>query len=531
MPEYLSPGVYVEEFEIGARPIEGVSTSTAGFLGATLRGPLRPRFITGFEEFKRIYGGYLADSFLAYAVDGFFSNGGQRCWVGRVSGDLPDGVDGVATSRHDGKVTFNAIGPGTWGNRIAVKIEAGSLQLETQPEPWDKVKLTVMYWDVAPPTPLVDPTKPEFATDPNRREPTLLEVYDNLSANPSSIDFWETRINKSSNLITVDYDPDETENPVAVALTLLADLDEPGDAGVDGAALGVTNYTNSPDVTMPDGTIYRTGLRGFEQIDDISIVVVPNHHDLGVPLTDQIVTHCTQMADRFAVLHANAGAPIDNDLRPPHDTTYAAFYYPWIKIFDPRTKRDIRIPPSGHIAGIYAKTDVERGVHKAPANVVVQGITGLETQITKRNQDLLNPKGVNCIRAFPGRGIRVWGARTSSSNSLWKYINVRRLFLFLEESIDEGTQWVVFEPNNERLWARVRQTITQFLTTVWRDGALMGLTPEEAFFVKCDRTTMTQDDIDNGRLICIIGVAPVKPAEFVIFRITQFAGGSEVAEV
>ena len=213
------------------------------------------------------------------------------------------------------------------------------------------------------------------------------------------------------------------------------------------------------------------------------------------------------------------------------DTTFAAFYFPWIKVFNPLTNQDTRIPPSGHIAGIYAKTDIERGVFKAPANEVVVGARSVEFQITKREQDTLNPKGVNCIRVFPARGIRVWGARTASTNTLWKYISVRRYFLYLGESIDEGTQWVVFEPNDEKLWARVKQTITQFLITEWRNGALMGTKPEEAFFVKVDRTTMTQSDIDNGRLICIIGVAVVKPAEFVIFRLAQFQGGSEVTEL
>ena len=181
------------------------------------------------------------------------------------------------------------------------------------------------------------------------------------------------------------------------------------------------------------------------------------------------------------------------------------------------------------MAGIYARVDVERGVHKAPANEVIRGITKIAQDVTKREQDLLNPKGINALRFFPGRGNRVWGARTVSSDASWKYINVRRLFIFVEESIDEGTQWVVFEPNDEPLWARVRQTITNFLTTVWRSGALEGTKPDEAFFVKCDRTTMTQDDIDNGRLICVIGIAPVKPAEFVIFRIQQKTRESQTA--
>jgi phage tail sheath protein FI len=519
MPEYLSPGVYVEEFEIGAKPIEGVSTSTAGFLGPTLRGPLEPRFITGFEQFKRVYGSYLATSFLAYGVDGFFTNGGKRCFVARIAAS-----DALPTTADHDTINVQAIGPGVWGNNLAIKIENGSLN-----PPRTVFKLTVMYWDVAPPTPLVDPTLAANATNPNRREPTLLEVYDNLSSDPVSIDYYMTRVNLQSNLIRLNRLGNN--NPANVALTLLTALG--GTAGTDGSAIALGDYTGRTLPALPDGTVNRTGLEGFREIDEISLVCAPDHHSVPT-LNAALVTHCTQMADRFAVLHSNPATDTLNtigNLRPPQDTTFAAFYFPWIKIFDPRSNQDYLIPPSGHVAGIYAKTDVERGVHKAPANEVVQGATGLQFQITKIEQDLLNPRGVNCLRVFPGRGLRVWGARTSSTNTLWKYINVRRLFLFLEESIDEGTQWVVFEPNNEKLWARVKQTIEQFLRTVWRNGALMGLTEAEAFFVKCDRTTMTQDDIDNGRLICIIGVAPVKPAEFVIFRITQFSGGSEVAEL
>jgi phage tail sheath protein FI len=245
-----------------------------------------------------------------------------------------------------------------------------------------------------------------------------------------------------------------------------------------------------------------------------------------------LIIACEKLKDRFAIIDAPKGVSNKDNLKPRDDyeTLYAAFYYPWIKAYDSITKLYKPVPPGGHVAGIYARSDIERGVHKAPANEKVRGAKELEFQITKGEQDILNPRGVNCIRFFPGRGIRVWGARTLSSNTLWKYINVRRLFIFVEESIEEGTQWVVFEPNDQKLWARVIQTITQFLTRVWRDGALMGSTPDEAFFVKCDRTTMTQDDIDNGRLICIIGIAPVKPAEFVIFRIAQWQGGSAVTE-
>jgi phage tail sheath protein FI len=282
----------------------------------------------------------------------------------------------------------------------------------------------------------------------------------------------------------------------------------------------------------------RTGLQAFSEIDEVKIVCIPGVTSDTVQKA--MITHCERMKNRFCILDSIENADIDAVKDQKTDVAsekgYGALYYPWIKVaietLDSGKLKLIQdfVPPSGYVAGIYARSDTERGVHKAPANEIVRGALGIKLAITNREQDVLNPEGVNCIRAFPGRGIRVWGARTTSSDALLKYINVRRLLLFLEESIDEGTQWVVFEPNDEKLWLKVKQTITQFLTRVWKDGALMGMTPEKAFFVKCDRTTMTQDDIDNDRLIVLIGVAPVKPAEFVIFLIAQWSGGSEVSE-
>jgi hypothetical protein len=284
----------------------------------------------------------------------------------------------------------------------------------------------------------------------------------------------------------------------------------------------------------------RTGLYTLKNIDGISIVAIPGLSSKDhKALQSKVINHCETMGDRFAVLDSRKTADLNDiqDQRNQFDSKYAALYYPWISIFDPLSKQQIDAPPSGHVCGIYARSDTERGVHKAPANEVVRGALdlemskteGLRTLITKGQQDVLNPKGINCIRAFPGRGIRVWGARTISSDPLWRYVNVRRLFLYVEKSINDGTQWVVFEPNDEKLWARMKQTINQFLTTVWRSGALMGATQDEAFFVKCDRSTMTQADIDNGKLIVLIGIAPVKPAEFVIFRIAQVAKGSSIS--
>ena len=509
MPEYLAPGVYVEEVEIGAKPIEGVGTSTAGFLGQTERGPTDPRLVTGFEQFQRLYGGYIKESYLAYGVDGFFRNGGQRCFIGRIVGDGAKESSKILIQNTEDTIGVKAIGPGKWANRIAVKVEDASLTSEKKPELF---KLTVAYWKDSP----YWEDTPSTPPDPAKEEPRVIEVYDDLSPDPSSSDNYEKRVNGMSSLIELERVTDE--RPDNADFELLSE-------GDDGNEITLKNYRGDPLA----GPGERSGLVAFKEVDEIAILCVPDEGRI-TGLTGDIITHCENMKDRFAILQAKqAAGPVAN-LRPPVDSKYAAFYYPWIKVPDPLTNTYKLTPPGGYIAGIYARSDQERGVHKAPANEVVRGVSGLQFAITKGDQDILNPRSVNCIRTFIGRGIRVWGARTTSSDPLWKHINVRRLFLFLEESIDEGTKWVVFEPNDEKLWARVRQTITQFLTRVWKDGALMGTTPEEAFFVKCDRTTMTQDDIDNGRIIILIGVAPVKPAVFVIFRIAQWAGGSAATE-
>jgi hypothetical protein len=278
-----------------------------------------------------------------------------------------------------------------------------------------------------------------------------------------------------------------------------------------------------------------TGLETFVDIDEISIVAAPGHSfnykASNKGSIDQIVqyliTHCENMRYRVAVLDSPNDQVLSEiqEFRGKLDSKYAALYYPWIKVIDPMDpdgRREIYVPPSGFVAGIYARTDVLHGVFKAPANEVTLGGIGFELLLNKAQQDILNPLGINCFRFFEGRGFRLWGARTISSDPEWKYISVRRYFAYLEHSIDKGTQWAVFENNSEALWANVRQTLADFLVNEWRNGALMGTKPEEAFFVRCDRSTMTQNDLDNGRLICLIGVAVVKPAEFVIFRIGQF---------
>jgi phage tail sheath protein FI len=567
MPEYLSPGVYVEEVEGGSKSIEGVSTSTAAFLGQTERGPVTPRLITSFGEFRRWYGSSPDSSNLDVAVDGFFRNGGNRCYVTRVTSDDPEDVVKTAIDDDDGNpvMEVSAIGPGEWANSVAVVVADSPMYKEGENEIF---QLTVRYWS----------EDPSEISDPGSAEPDPLpdqeETYDELTPDETSSAHYEKKM-ASSVLVEVNK---AGEGRPATGVTWLGNAETDGgnangsngsdDNGDDGDTipgddeLDDMSYNELQDVAEPfdidrtqkkddlkaelkelrdaeglaadggsgvalsdyqgqDVTGQRTGLAALKENDDISIVCVPDENDIR-GLTEAVVTHCENMGERFAILSAPQNAGRVSNIETPVDSTYAAYYYPWIEVKDPLTNQDKVVPPAGHMAGIYARNDAEEGVHGSPANMVVRGALDLQLDITKGEQDVLNPKGVNCIRSFQGRGIRVWGARTCSSDPSWKYINVRRLFLFVEQSIDEGTQWAVFEPNDRDLWARVRQSVSNFLTTAWRDGALMGTSPDEAFFVNCGESTMTQDDIDNGRLICEIGIAPVKPAEFVIFRIQQW---------
>ncbi len=293
------------------------------------------------------------------------------------------------------------------------------------------------------------------------------------------------------------------------------------------------DLTGGSDGGEPDGADYARALAEFAKLENISIVAAPGYsaNSNRNAIQNNLIIHAeSPRSYRIAVLEIQSGqTPAGaRTARSRLDSKYGAIYYPWVRFPNPLARpgveiipREIDVPPTGFVCGIYARNDVERGVHKAPANEVVRGALRFEIDVTRGEQEVLNPIGVNCLRYFPGRGYRVWGARTVSSDPEWKYVNVRRYFNYLEHSIDRGTQWVVFEPNGDRLWANVRETVASFLYNEWRTGALLGRTEEEAYFVRCDRSTMTQNDIDNGRLICLIGVAVLKPAEFVIFRIGQ----------
>jgi hypothetical protein len=397
-------------------------------------------------------------------------------------------------------VNVRAVGPGDWGGRVAITIRNGGRGNDT-------FRLTVQYWSNLDPVVGTDEEVVEAQETPDAEE-----TFTELTTRESSTNYYEKVINNGSNLIEVErLGPTRPANGTTF-------LGLPQGSNTNEFAVGLPDYRGSED--DPPGE--RTGLAGFAEIDDISILSVPDENAIE-GLTAEIVDHCQRpnLQDRFAILQTEQGAdPAD---LPPESaiSDYAAIYHPHIRILDPETNVRKLVPPGGHVAGVFARSDAEEGVHKAPANEIVRGAVELEVPVTTALQDRLNPKGVNAIRSFKGRGIRVWGARTTSDNPLWKYVNVRRLFLYIEESIDEGTQWAVFESNTEALWARVRQSVSNFLEGVWRDGGLAGSTPEEAFYVKADRSTMTQTEIDQGKLIVEVGVRPVKTAEFVIFRITQ----------
>lgn len=570
MAEYLSPGVYVEEFDSGGKPMEGVGTSTAGFIGLAEKGPTEglPQLITNFSEFRRTYGDYLSQNefenyrFLAYGVESFFVNGGSRCYVMRVAPSDAKCAFGYAPLKEEATAEFTAKNPGKWGDEITVRIVPAS-KAKTQVleivKDGDKVKYKVkngggfnakdiiaykdgeeivynriiknqdnfLELELEYPDTVVDQnllperviTTCEVSFEVKYRD--IVELYENVSFNVEASNYIEKKTAKSDLIQVTCHPKEEIISPADQLSIKLVSLE----GGSNGS---VSNISASDFIGSDRGAGKRTGIQAFLDNDQVSIMAVPGITDPNVQLT--LVAHCENLASRFAVLDIPRDAKKVSDVtqhRDMFDSNYAALYHPWLNVFDPLDKKNIAIPPSGAMVGIYGRSDNTRGVHKAPANEVVRACVGLDCQFNKGEQDILNPKGVNLIRIFPGQGIRVWGARTATSDPSWKYINVRRLFIFVEESIKANTSWAVFEPNDETLWVRVQRTISVFLTGLWRNGALAGTSPDEAFFVNIGRNTMSQDDIDNGRLICVIGIAPVKPAEFVIFRITQKTSDAE----
>ncbi|MEC5385334.1 phage tail sheath subtilisin-like domain-containing protein [Uliginosibacterium sp. H3] len=600
MPEYLAPGVYVEETSFRAKSIEGVGTSTTAFVGPTRRGPIggTPELVTSLPDFERIYGSLenldLSDvsdaalklNFVAHAARAYFDNGGTRLYVIRASNgaanaagvvlegvvpEVPDGEDPLPAgpdtairarfpgAAYNGYVlvrearrpaTVRTLGTAPDGSLLSITLEdTETIYLKTSGAWADSEAAALALTDEDDePLPLTATPGGEGAV----AELLTLSVeavdadgygqgWDELgyaAPHPRALAavLAETPPNRAdalANLVWADI-PDGT---TAFALRD-AFLALPAVAG-DSEGRRVLNLAGGTDGAAPttgaetvDGS-YAAGLALLSGLEDISIVAAPGSSAYSDRQAIQgvLIGHAEKRrAYRIAVLDS-APNQTPGDMRVARgqiDSKYAALYYPWVVVSNPlaRPGRDdipkqIALPPSGFVTGIYARNDTQRGVYKAPANEVVTGALRFESDINFAQQELLNPLGVNCLRYLSGRGNRVWGARLASSDPEWKYVSDRRYFNYLESSIDRGTQWAVFEPNGERLWANVRQTISDFLYNEWRSGALLGTSTEEAFFVRCDRSTMTQNDLDNGRLICLIGVAIIKPAEFVIFRIGQ----------
>jgi len=508
MPTYLSPGVYVEEVDAGSRPIEGVGTAVAAFVGLAAQGPFNsPTLIANWAQFTQVFGEFVEGSYLAHAVYGYFSNGGGVCYVVRI------GENGASDGKGRKELTGSAqasFGPyrvralegGTAGNDLSVEVADAAGESPAE----DAFKLVV------------------------KRGGKVEESFDGVTVGQGRQNV-ATVVNAKSKLIRIE----EATSGGALARP------QKGAVALAGGAAAVPSHLGADDYVGDSAE--RTGFGSLEAVDEVTMVCVPDllaAYQRGLVDLEGVqavqlgmIAHCELMGDRIAILDPPPGLNAQQVKewrvdKAGYDSKYATMYWPWVKVLDPSTGQSVFVPPSGHVAGIWGRNDDARGVHKAPANEVVRGVVALELQITKPEHDLLNPVGINCLRAFPGRGIRVWGARTLSSDPAWRYLNVRRLFNYLEESILDGTQWVVFEPNDDALWAKIRRTISAFLVNEWRKGALFGLTPTEAFFVKCDRETNPAEGIDAGQVVCEIGVAPVKPAEFVIFRLSQLSSGTSL---
>jgi phage tail sheath protein FI len=609
MPEYLAPGVYVEEVSYRSSTIEGVPTSTTGFAGIARFGPVYypggpstcdPLLVTSFPEFELAYGeldqlfvsGEWRLPYLAHAARAFFLNQGQLLYISRVfvpNSTTDNGVASLAVpvpSTPATTATWRARWPGSMGNVAITTTVVRSRDVGNHggSAPYaNTAKSGTIVQHVAAPGPLpaanvaldpstlavvtVNPDGTQSFTDASG-SPVTIAVTDLLSViqlsiavavgpdrtdaysrmgldrrDPMSIGKVLDMNNPMDPNATVWLDYDFTlagANPISLLMGLVGNGSPPGTTvrlagGNDGQLPGYADFAGQP-ADLDDATIKATGLEALGAIDDIAIEAIPDagaldDPDQQVATAQALIDHCESLKYRFAIVDGPQVASVNEirDFRGNFDSEYAAIYYPWIEILDPTAAivpgtptPKLVLPPSGFMAGIYGRVDVNRGVFKAPANEVIYGVDQFATNIDLGRDEVLNPEGINALRFFPDRGYRVWGARTLSSDPLWIYVNVRRLFIFLEHSIDKATQYAVFEPNNDTLWRSVAQSVRDFLEVQWLSGALLGATADQAYFVRCDRTTMTQNDLDNGRMICLVGVAPTRPAEFVIFRIGQW---------
>jgi phage tail sheath protein FI len=508
MPTYLSPGVYVEEIDSGSRPIEGVGTAVAAFIGLAERGPFNAAtLISNWTQYSRTFGGFVDGACLAESVFAYFQNGGGNAYVIRIGDGVGEHGNGGSTPELESTpqgVLANyrvlAVDPATRPDTIRVEVAEYRAEGEEQPSGH---KLVVY------------------------RDGQVIEEFPNISTSRGKTNI-ATAV--TSEVIKVEQIAGRAAEDLNVGMQVTL------------AAPAQVAMATPPARLTPDDYIgnveERSGVSGLEAVDEITMVCMPDlltayqrgaiDLDTVQSVQTAMIAHCELMGDRMAILDPPPGLNAQQIKewrvdKARYDSKFATLYWPWVTTDGKRY-----LPPSGFIAGIWGRNDDTRGVHKAPANEVARGVIDIETQITRNEHDLLNPVGINCIRAFPGRGIRVWGARTLSSDPAWRYVNIRRLFNYLEESILQSTDWVVFEPNDPALWAKLRRTISAFLVNEWRKGALFGLTPDEAFYVKCDDETNPSEGIDAGEVVCEIGLAPVKPAEFVIFRLSQYSGGTSL---
>lgn len=521
MSQYITPGVYVEEFDSARAPTQGVSTSVAGFIGLAQRGQVfgEPRRVTSFVEYKRAFGGALPQTFgnarfLPSAVEQFFLNGGTSAFVMRVA------QDAKAASAVAGALRFTAANPGVWGNALRVTVRV--------------VKSANGANNVYNANNANDTSASEISLKVTLETggETISEDYASLSLNPSA-NYIETLTAKSE-LIRVKLETADGANNANNANNA---KNAPNifegtftlSGGNDGNITTVSpqTYIGSQGISAsskPSDAAKPTGLAAFRENAAVSIMAIPGVVEPQVQAA--LISFCEKKKTCFAILDAPMERKTPSEVaefRAAYDSSFAAMYHPWLQMQEGMNRAFF--PPSGAVAGIYARVDAASGVHKAPANENLRGCFGLSYNYSASEQDVLNPKGVNLIRAFAGQGIRVWGARTLSADPLRRHVNVCRHLIYLEESIKENTLWACFERNDDILWARVKSVCERFLTDCWRRGTLAGSQASDAFFIQCGASTMTKDDIANGLLNLRVGVALVRPGEFVIFSVTRKLAG------
>ncbi|MDT4945267.1 MAG: uncharacterized protein QOH14_2000 [Pseudonocardiales bacterium] len=518
MPTYTAPGVYVEEVPSSQKVLSAAPTAVAAFVGFTERAPsddpndpngLAPRLVTSWSQFESLYGSFAPGCVLPLSVYGYFANGGSIAYICRIPNTEPAGQP----------------------SRLALPAADRALGQPLQVESIDPdADISI---DIA-----TEDTGEDAAEGPSPFTLTVLldgqpvEQYPHLdfAAGERNV---KTVVNKASTKIKVEVALDK-----GVDLGSQLEVLKPGRYPLEKATPVPVPVTGRKFAGSESA---RNGINGLAVADDVTMVVVPDlitaatgadgtvDLNLWKAVQTALISHCEQNGNRMAILDAPPGMTPQQikDWRSEvamYDSAFAALYYPWIKVENPigvNGNSEMFVPPSGHIAGVWARTDETRGVWKAPANDTIRGVLDIERTVTQNEQSLLNPIGINCIRPFGTRGIRIWGARTLASDSDWRYINVRRLFNMIESTILEGTQWAVFEPNDMALWEGVKRTLSGFLRGLWSAGALFGATADQAFYVKCDAETNPPQSIDEGKLVVEVGIAPVKPAEFVVFRISQ----------